>query len=272
MFADILWAWLAVKEKTVKPVSYNEYKRIIEVLILPPFGDKKLSDMTREIIQRFLFEFTDKGKLCTADRLYTILKAAFDLAVVDHKIESPMDSIILPKYKPKKGKAFTRDEERKLIDICSTLKNRVIASGFLLLLYTGVRIGELKSLRIIDDNWLECKCGKIRMGEEVKYRRIPITPRLRAVWPLIDFEKGISGRGGTFEDKIRTLFPNHHLHELRYTFITRAKECGINPELIMAWDGHSFDKDVKSSVIDRGYTDYSEDYEISEAKKFDYTP
>ena len=32
----------------------------------------------------------------------------------------------------------------------------------------------------------------------------------------------------------------------------------------MLWDGHSFDKDVKTSVVDRGYTDYSEKYALSE--------
>ena len=52
--------------------------------------------------------------------------------------------------------------------------------------------------------------------------------------------------------------------------ITRCKECGINHELVMLWDGHSFDKDVKTSVIDRGYTDYSEKYALSEAEKFNY--
>ena len=38
----------------------------------------------------------------------------------------------------------------------------------------------------------------------------------------------------------------------------------------MLWDGHSFDKDVKTSAVDRGYTDYSEKYALSEAAKFEY--
>lgn len=52
--------------------------------------------------------------------------------------------------------------------------------------------------------------------------------------------------------------------------LTRCKECGINHELVILWDGHSFDKDVKTSVIDRGYTDYSEKYALAEAEKFNY--
>ncbi len=39
----------------------------------------------------------------------------------------------------------------------------------------------------------------------------------------------------------------------------------------MLWDGHSFDRDVKTSAVDRGYTTYSEEYILSGAEKVDYT-
>lgn len=68
---------------------------------------------------------------------------------------------------------------------------------------------------------------------------------------------------------IRRLFPRR-THELRHTFISGTRECGINHELFMLRNGHSFDKDVKTSVIDRGYTDYSKEYILAEAEKFDY--
>lgn len=41
-------------------------------------------------------------------------------------------------------------------------------------------------------------------------------------------------------------------------------------EAVMLWAGHSFDKDVKTSAVDRGYTDYSDEYLLSEAQKVDY--
>lgn len=34
--------------------------------------------------------------------------------------------------------------------------------------------------------------------------------------------------------------------------------------------GHSFDKDIKSSAVDRGYTDYSQEYLVREAQKINY--
>ena len=38
----------------------------------------------------------------------------------------------------------------------------------------------------------------------------------------------------------------------------------------MKWVGHEYDQDVKTSRVDRGYTDYSDEYLLSEAQKVDY--
>lgn len=39
----------------------------------------------------------------------------------------------------------------------------------------------------------------------------------------------------------------------------------------MIWAGHSFDKDVKTSAVDSGYTDYSKEYVLKEAEKLNYS-
>ena len=53
-------------------------------------------------------------------------------------------------------------------------------------------------------------------------------------------------------------------------FCTQYKEAGCNLEAVMLWAGHSFDKDVKTSAVDRGYTDYSDEYLYNEAQKIHY--
>lgn len=141
----------------------------------------------------------------------------------------------------------------------------------LTLLYFGLRQSELQSLRIIDGKYLECETSKEKMGRNIVLRRIPFTPVAKRVLPYIDFDKARKTNTHSISSTIKRLFPNHHPHELRYTFITRCKESGVNPELVMLWDGHSFDKDVKTSVVDRGYTDYSEEYVLAEAEKVNYT-
>lgn len=62
----------------------------------------------------------------------------------------------------------------------------------------------------------------------------------------------------------------HGFTDAIQTYITRAKECGCNPELVMKWVGHEFDADVKTSRVDRGYTTYSQEYILQEINKIDY--
>ena len=269
-FNDFAKNWLSLKEKTTKPLTFKEYKRLFEHDISPAFAGKTLAEIDREFIQTFLFSYVEQDKLRTAEKLQLILRCIFDLAASDYKFDSPMAKIVLPKHQSKKGSAFTYAEEKQLVDYCIAHPEMAASDALLVLLYTGMRRSELQTLRIIDENWLECDTSKEKMGNDVVPRRIPITPMMRKVLPYIDFEKAKQTNVNTINTTIKRLFPNRHTHELRYTFITRCKECGINHELVMLWDGHSFDKDVRTSVIDRGYTDYSEKYALSEAEKFNY--
>lgn len=93
----------------------------------------------------------------------------------------------------------------------------------------------------------------------------------RKVMKHIDFDKATHACHGWIKDKLNEIFDNaHHPHELRYTFITRAKEASCNQELVMLWDGHKFDSDVRTSAVDRGYTTYSMEYMLIEIEKIDY--
>ena len=93
---------------------------------------------------------------------------------------------------------------------------------------------------------------------------------LRRVMPYINFETAKNCPLGRITSRIHQVFPNHHAHELRYTFITRCKESGVNLELVMMWDGHSQEKGIGSSVVDRGYTDYSKEFQLKQSLLVDY--
>lgn len=117
---------------------------------------------------------------------------------------------------------------------------------------------------------MECETEKTRKRDNTVYRKIPISPMLRKVMPYIDFERAASISHSSIEQQFKAILPEHKPHHLRYTFITRAKETGCNFELVMLWDGHKFDKDTVTTQVDRGYTDYSEDYYFSEIEKINY--
>lgn len=110
------------------------------------------------------------------------------------------------------------------MEYCRNRKDDV-ASALLVLLYFGLRQSELPSIKIINDNTLECETSKERMGRNVTLRCIPFTPMFRKVKSLVDFEKAKNVNVYTLRSAFKRLFPEHHPRELRYTFITRCKEC-----------------------------------------------
>ena len=269
-FADYAEEWLNIKRVTTKQSTYKEYVRMLNHDILPVFGETLATDIDRSDLQNFLLTYVDKGVLRTAHKLFLVLRCIFDMIADDYNIPTPMKKVVVPNYQCKKGSAFTYEEERKLVDYCLSNLKKDAPHALIVLLYSGMRRSELASLNIIDGVWLECDTSKERMGKNVVKRRIPFTPMMKRVLPYIDFEKVKRVNLNTLHTTIKRLFPYHHLHELRYTFITRCKECGVHGELVMLWDGHEEDKSIHSSRIDRGYTDFSDAFQLKEAEKVDY--
>ena len=269
LFAEYAQEWLKLKEQTTKPSTFKEYSRMFAVDLRPTFGHLYLTEINRPLVQQYLFKFVEAEKYRTAEKLKLMLNCIFDMAVEDFNLTSPMKKIVLPYHESKKGSALKKEEEKKLVEYCRNRKDDV-ASALLVLLYFGLRQSELSSLKILDGNTLECETSKERMGRNVTLRYIPFTPIFKKVQDFVDFDKARTVNIYKLRSAFKRLFPQHHPHELRYTFITRCKECGVNPELVMLWDGHSGDKDVKTSAVDRGYTDYSKEYILSEAEKVNY--
>lgn len=269
-FAEYAEEWLNIKRVTTKPSTYSEYARMLNHDILPVFGNKPVLEIDRSALQSFLLTYVDNGTIRTADKLFLVLRCIFDVVADDYCISSPMKKVIVPNYQSKKGSAFTYEEEQQLINYCLSNLNKDTSHALMVLLYTGLRRSELASLNVINGVWLECDTSKERMGKNVVKRKIPFTPMMKRVLPYIDFEKAKNVNLSSLHTTMKRVFPQRHLHELRYTFITRCKECGVHGEVVMLWDGHEEDKTVHSSRIDRGYTDFSDKFMLREAEKVDY--
>lgn len=269
-FAEYAEEWLNIKRVTTKPSTYSEYARMLNHDILPVFGNKPVLEIDRSALQSFLLTYVDNGTIRTADKLFLVLRCIFDVVADDYCISSPMKKVIVPNYQSKKGSAFTYEEEQQLINYCLSNLNKDTSHALMVLLYTGLRRSELASLNVINGVWLECDTSKERMGKNVVKRKIPFTPMMKRVIPYIDFEKAKNVNLSSLHTTMKRVFPQRHLHELRYTFITRCKECGVHGEVVMLWDGHEEDKTVHSSRIDRGYTDFSDEFMLREAEKVAY--
>ena len=159
-FTEYAEEWLSIKEQTTKPSTYKEYLRTYTVDIKPYFENQHIGEITRSQLQKFLFEIVKEGKHRKAEKIALMLNCIFEMAAEDFGIRSPMKNVVLPYYQSKKGKAFTREEEERLVKYCLSHKNLEGTDALLVLLYFGLRKSELKSIKIIDNQWLQCETSK----------------------------------------------------------------------------------------------------------------
>ena len=131
---------------------------------------------------------------------------------------------------------------------------------FALALYTGLRPNEYSTAKI-EDNFILAVNSK-RKTKRVEYKKIPITPMLRPYIQDIDcFE--IVNRD-VIREKFKAILPNHILYDMRTTFYSRCKECGIADAALHEFVGHSL------GALGNAYTDLSDEYLLREGIKFKY--
>ena len=265
-FEEYAEEWLNIKSVTTKQSTYNEYVRMLNRDVLPAFGKMGATEIDRSMLQNFLLTYVQKGVLRTAHKLFLLLRCIFDMIAEDYNIPTPMKKVVVPNYQSKSGCAFTYEEEKKLVNHCLAHLKRDTSHAFLVLLYAGLRRSELASLNVIDGVWLECETSKERMGKNVVKRKIPITPMMKRMLPYIDFKKAKNVNLNTLQTTMKRLFPEHHSHELRHTFISRCKESGVSSEVVSIWAGHSLSGTITTTV----YTHYSDEFYLKEAEKVDY--
>ena len=268
-FEEYALKWLeTVKRPVVKDTTFADYENLFKVHLLPTFGSVPLNEISRQDAQDFLNRIDGDGKHRASHKLKQILTSVFEYAVADGILDkTPMQMIRLPIYESVNGVALTKEEEMQFVSKCLSSET-LSGKAFLFILYAGLRRSELASARIVGP-WIEVKTAKVRKGKQDKNRRIPISPLLRKVLPNVESELPtfqalyLNRLGRTFKEWM----PNHHLHELRHTFITRAQECGIPREVVSVWAGHKADNTMTTNV----YTHFSEEFQLDCIKKFDYT-
>ena len=220
-FCDYAEEWLKIKEQTTKPSTFKEYKRTFTADLAPAIGKKRLDEITRNFLQEYLlavFKQTPRK----AQKLQLMLNCVFDMACEDFGINSPMKRVVLPYHQSKRGNALTLDEETRLVNYCKTHKEVEGTDALLVLLLFGLRKSELASIEVIDGKWLQCETSKERLGQNVVLRKIPFTAQAKKFLPYIDFDRARITNLNTISTRMKRLFPEHHPHELRHTFISRC--------------------------------------------------
>lgn len=265
--------WLALwyeryKKPRLKPLSVRNIEQMIRLHTPQWLKDIPLKNIS-------IIDIDSALSLLSTSRTYVYVRQVWGSALKKAQalslIESnPVELTEKISYRKKRSKALTFAEQREFIN---NLEGKRCKWLMLFYLHTGVRRCEALTLKWTD---IDEESGLILIQgtkTEDSYRYIPLTEAIKEILEgQRKNEKSVDGRVFPYKEQwaskqFKKICPNHHLHELRHTYITRCAECGIDMVVCQQFVGHST-ADMTLNV----YTHVVNEYKRKEVAKFNIFP
>ena len=171
--------WKGVHFERCKPTTRKTYSWLLDVRLLPAFGEKRLDRITSAEVRRWFDDFsrTAPGNANVALRL---LRAILNFAVARGRIETNATRGIAPNRRPRMTRFLSSEEIARLhrvLDAHSGERGAAQADLIRLLLLTGCRRNEIVRLR-----WPEVQDDTLVLADsKVGPRKVPLSARARAI-------------------------------------------------------------------------------------------
>ncbi|NOC85621.1 site-specific integrase [Ruegeria sp. HKCCD6428] len=242
-----------VKERC-KPSTQGEYRRAIDLFIVPAIGSFKVVDVERKDIAELHHKFRDKPY--QANRTLGVLSKMFNLAEIwGLRPDGSNPCRHVPKYREEKRERFLNQDELQRLGQALTDAERdgsespFVVAAFRLLILTGCRLGEIQTLQwsFITDAGMELPDTKTGA------RRIPLPQPARAVLSTLPrlpdnpyvITGAVPGHYATDLQKPwrrirkRAGLNDVRIHDLRHTYASNAVSSGMPIQMVGRLLGHS---------------------------------
>lgn len=218
---------LADKEKTLKPSSYDSYFSLFSSYIVPYFKNKLVTEIKPLDINDFYNTFKDKSTLNTCN---VILKLAFEKAILSEYIKTTPIVITKPKiqsdYIPQ---PFNMDELKLILKNSTGQFLNILGIAF----FTGMRIGEIISLKWIDINFVNETIdinktmyrGRLQTPKTIGSRAVIDLP-IEAKLYFLSQRKKTGLKEYLFYTRFNKIYTNHA--SINYKFYLLLKELNLN--------------------------------------------
>lgn len=267
-FCVLMEEWLGEVEQNRKYSTYVKYKKLYTCHIQNVFSSDKLSQMTNGYIQTHLaaLEMSD----ATRQNVLAVMKQA--LRYAEKQYGYPMPSLMgcTMQKRPHSIEVMDRMEQIRLIQFLNSDMD-ISKAGIYLCLFTGIRLGEVCSLKWADINQnrgllhvnrtvqrIESKEGPTKTvllesppKSVFSKRIIPMSDSLLSL--LIKFkregqeyvlQKNRPMEPRTYQNHFKKYLkqidaPNYNFHVLRHTFATNCVDSGMDIKSLSEILGHS---------------------------------
>ena len=254
-FADFWKMYCADMKTRLREHTMRTKKYIVELKILPYFGNKRVNDITAADIRQWQNELIKMGYSPTY--LKTInnqLSAIFNYAVryYDLKSNPCVKAGSMGKSKAEEMDFWTGEEFRKFID--SVMNKRLSYMAFMTLYWTGMRMGELLAL-----NPKDIDLEKRTISITKSYQRLgkkdvitpPKTPKSKRVITIPEF---LAADIKDYMDSLYDLQENDRLFPITKYYLEHEMQRGIKESGVKRIRVHDLRHSHASMLIELGFS------------------
>ena len=254
-FADFWKMYCADMETRLREHTMRTKKYIVELKILPYFGNKRVNDITAADIRQWQNELIKMGYSPTY--LKTInnqLSAIFNYAVryYDLKSNPCAKAGSMGKSKAEEMDFWTGEEFRRFID--SVMNKRLSYMAFMTLYWTGMRMGELLAL-----NPKDVDLEKRTISITKSYQRLgkkdvitpPKTPKSKRVITIPEF---LAADIKDYMDSLYDLQENDRLFPITKYYLEHEMQRGIKESGVKRIRVHDLRHSHASMLIELGFS------------------
>ena len=254
-FEDFWKMYCADMETRLREHTMRTKKYIVELKILPYFGNKRVNDITAADIRQWQNELIKMGYSPTY--LKTInnqLSAIFNYAVryYDLKSNPCAKAGSMGKSKAEEMDFWTGEEFRKFID--SVMNKRLSYMAFMTLYWTGMRMGELLAL-----NPKDIDLEKRTISITKSYQRLgkkdvitpPKTPKSKRVITIPEF---LAADIKDYMDSLYDLQEDDRLFPITKYYLEHEMQRGIKESGVKRIRVHDLRHSHASMLIELGFS------------------
>lgn len=241
---------LYAKVHKIKPNTINVYRSYHNGVLIPYFGNMKLSDITTTELERFVIMLETKYSASATSIIMQTLHKVIQAAIKERiLLDDPYKYLEWkPESRTMSRDAFSMEEIRMMVQGFPEL-----APAITFLALTGLRIGEYlgydmsclkesKGMHYLRVDRIMRTNGEIQMSTKTsEVRDVPLCPELISIagsrrwsynWYAKRFREAVKLCEGYKER-------NLSIHSIRHFFVTSTKTAGVNPVMVEASVGHS---------------------------------